>query len=45
MCRTLDSNPGENRTWEENDLVKIDYGVHIDGCIIDSAFTKSYSRL
>ena len=37
-------NSGENRTWEQNDLVKIDYGVHIDGCIIDSAFTKSYSR-
>ena len=37
-------NPGENRVWEEQDLVKVDYGVHVDGCIIDSAFTKSYSN-
>ena len=37
-------NPGENRVWEENDLVKVDFGVHVNGCIIDSAFTKSYSN-
>ena len=37
-------NPGENRKWEQDDLVKIDYGVHVNGCIIDSAFTKSYSN-
>ena len=37
-------NPGENRIWEEKDLVKVDYGVHVNGCIIDSAFTKSYSN-
>ena len=36
-------NPGENRKWEQNDLVKIDFGVHVDGCIIDSAFTTSLS--
>ena len=24
---------------KENDVIKIDYGVHIDGCIVDSAFT------
>ena len=28
----------------ENDLCKIDYGVHIDGCIIDSAFNFSYNN-
>jgi methionyl aminopeptidase len=27
----------------QNDLVKIDYGVHIDGNIIDGAFTFSFS--
>ena len=36
-------NPGENRVWEEQDLVKVDFGVHVNGCIIDSAFTKSFS--
>lgn len=25
----------------DNDVIKIDFGVHIDGCIIDSAFTYS----
>ena len=28
-----------NYTLKNNDLCKIDYGVHIDGCIIDSAFS------
>ena len=32
-------NPGEKRVLEKTDLVKVDYGVHYDGCIIDSAFT------
>ena len=32
-------NPGEKRTLKKSDLVKVDYGVHYDGCIIDSAFT------
>ena len=32
-------NPGENRSLKKTDLVKVDYGVHYDGCIIDSAFT------
>lgn len=36
-------NPGEKRIWQELDLVKVDYGVHINGCIIDSAFTCSLS--
>ena len=37
-------NPGEKRTWMEKDLVKVDFGVHVDGCIIDSAFTCSVSK-
>jgi len=28
----------------ENDLIKIDYGVHIDGNIIDSAFSYSFNK-
>ena len=32
-------NPGEKRILKKSDLVKVDYGVHYDGCIIDSAFT------
>ena len=24
-------NPGENRVWEEQDLVKVDFGVHVNG--------------
>ena len=34
-------NPGENRVLKKDDLVKIDYGVQINGCIVDSAFTFS----
>tara|TARA_B100000795_G_C22801801_1_gene442346 strand:+ start:3101 stop:4114 length:1014 start_codon:yes stop_codon:yes gene_type:complete len=37
-------NPGEDRIWKQQDLVKIDYGVHVNGCIIDSAFTTSLSN-
>ena len=36
-------NPGEKRVLEETDLVKVDFGVHYDGCIIDSAFSFSLS--
>jgi len=30
---------GHTEVLKESDVVKIDYGVHIDGCIVDSAFT------
>ena len=26
-----------------DDIIKIDFGVHVDGCIIDSAFTYAYN--
>lgn len=42
-CCHWTPNPGENRILEKDDLIKIDYGVHTDGCIVDSAFTYSYS--
>lgn len=31
------------RVFKDNDICKIDFGVHIDGCIIDSAFTYSFN--
>lgn len=30
---------GDERVFKANDIVKIDIGIHVDGCIIDSAFT------
>ena len=42
-------NFNENTLLKESDVCKIDYGVHINGCIVDSAFTinldRSYSKL
>lgn len=37
-------NPMENRVLKSSDLIKIDYGVHLDGCIADSAFTFSFDK-
>tara|TARA_B100000767_G_scaffold264542_1_gene279563 strand:+ start:583 stop:1590 length:1008 start_codon:yes stop_codon:yes gene_type:complete len=37
-------NYGEQKKWKYNDLVKIDFGVHYNGCIIDSAFSTSFNR-
>ena len=34
-----------NRLLNYNDVIKIDYGVHIDGSIIDSAFTHSFNPI
>lgn len=33
------ANVGDTRYLKTNDIVKIDLGIHINGCIIDSAFT------
>ena len=30
----------DTRVLNTNDIVKIDFGIHVDGCIIDSAFTE-----
>lgn len=39
----------ERRCLKKNDVCKIDYGVHVDGCIVDSAFTinldNQYSKI
>lgn len=34
---------GDDRILKYDDIIKIDYGIHINGHIIDSAFTFSYS--
>ncbi|MFA5381631.1 MAG: type II methionyl aminopeptidase [Candidatus Micrarchaeia archaeon] len=34
---------GDNKILEETDLVKIDFGVHIEGCISDNAYTIDLS--
>ncbi len=31
--------PGEETVFTEEDVVKVDFGVHVNGCIIDQAFT------
>ncbi|KAI9296960.1 peptidase M24A, methionine aminopeptidase [Neoconidiobolus thromboides FSU 785] len=36
-------NPGDKRTISEDDVCKIDFGVHIKGRIIDSAFTLTFN--
>lgn len=35
-------NPGDKTRLEETDLVKIDFGTHVNGRIIDSAFSFSF---
>lgn len=36
-------NPGDKTVLKKDDICKVDYGVHIDGIIIDSAFTVSFN--
>ena len=38
-------NPGDNYKIKYDDVCKIDYGVHINGIIIDSAFTLSFNPI
>lgn len=37
-------NPGDKTVLKQNDICKIDYGVHIEGMIVDSAFTVSFDE-
>ena len=34
----------DNSVLKSGDVMKIDYGVHIDGCIVDSAFTINFNE-
>ena len=36
-------NPGDFRTIEKNDVCKIDFGTHVNGLIIDCAFTVAFN--
>ena len=38
------SSPSDNSTFEENDLVKIDVGAHIDGLIVDTGVSADLSE-
>jgi len=37
-------NTNETRILKKNDICKVDYGVHLEGIIIDSAFTISFDE-
>ncbi len=39
------ASPFDNRILKYNDVVKIDYGTHYNGRIIDSAFTLAYNPI
>jgi methionyl aminopeptidase len=35
---------GDNRIIQKNDIIKIDFGTHVNGYIIDSAFTVAWNE-
>ncbi|KAJ6245523.1 methionine aminopeptidase 2 [Anaeramoeba flamelloides] len=37
------SNPGDETILEESDVLKIDFGTHVNGYIIDSAYTIAFN--
>ena len=42
MCGSLDSNPLDTKiSLGKDDLIKIDYGIHYQGCIVDGAYSFS----
>ena len=36
-------NPGDNRIFEKDDVMKIDFGTHVRGLLVDCAFTVSFN--
>jgi methionyl aminopeptidase len=38
-------NPGDFRTIEKDDVCKIDFGVHVNGLIIDCAYTVAFNPM
>jgi len=40
----IEENRNVNKILDTNDIIKIDYGVHYNGMIIDSAFTLSFDE-
>lgn len=39
------ANPNDERILKKNDVCKIDFGTHVDGYIIDSAFTVAFNPI
>ncbi|KAA6399017.1 MAG: putative Methionine aminopeptidase 2B [Streblomastix strix] len=37
-------NPGDNRILQNNDVIKVDIGIHVNGHIIDSAFSMCFDE-
>jgi len=37
------ANPGDNRVIGQNDICKVDFGTHVNGMIIDSAFSVAFN--
>ncbi|XAO26159.1 methionine aminopeptidase, type II [Cryptococcus bacillisporus CA1280] len=35
-------NPGDKQVLQQHDVMKVDFGVHVNGRIVDSAFTMSF---
>ncbi|OWZ73828.1 methionine aminopeptidase, type II [Cryptococcus neoformans] len=35
-------NPGDKQVLQQRDVMKVDFGVHVNGRIVDSAFTMSF---
>ncbi|KAL1406430.1 Methionine aminopeptidase 2 [Vanrija albida] len=35
-------NPGDNKVLQQSDVLKVDFGVHVKGRIVDSAFTLNW---
>lgn len=35
-------NPGDNKVLQQSDVLKVDFGVHVNGRIVDSAFTLNW---
>lgn len=37
-------NPGDDRVLEKTDVVKLDFGTHVNGLLIDCAFTIAFEK-
>ena len=38
-------NPGDFRTIEKDDVCKIDFGTHVNGLLVDCAFTVAFNPI
>jgi methionyl aminopeptidase len=44
ICAHDSANPNDSRIITENDIIKIDFGTHVNGRIVDSAFTVAFKE-